>query len=361
MVGTSLASTKRNKIHIEFLRIICIYLVMFNHTGTNGFFLFSVAEYSKLYWFYMFISIACKVAVPIFFMISGALLLGKNESIQDIYQKRIFKYVIVLVGTSFLYQVYRHYFQGTDIGFVIGLKQIYSSNASVALWYLYSHIGVLIMLPLMRKMVRSMDNKDYVYIAVSSLIITGIIPIIQYYCSKGTLWLNDSFSASLITASNIMYVIMGYYFENILEEKYYNRKTVIALIGVSLLCIILCCFMTQYKADITGELSEGKSQAFHNSLIAVPAFTLYFCSKFFFMKVKANKKILWLIQLGGGTTFGIYLAEGILRERLLFVFIYLKPFLHILPACLIYIFVALIVGALIVAVLKKIPLLKEYI
>lgn len=39
---------QRDKVHIEILRIIAAYFVIFNHTNTKGFFLFSVYERGSL-------------------------------------------------------------------------------------------------------------------------------------------------------------------------------------------------------------------------------------------------------------------------------------------------------------------------
>lgn len=97
---------KQKLVHLEAFRILAIYFVMFNHTGTNGFFLFSVAKGSRLYWPYMFISIACKFAVPLFYMVSGALLLNKEESISVVYKKRFSRMLIILVVVSALYKLY---------------------------------------------------------------------------------------------------------------------------------------------------------------------------------------------------------------------------------------------------------------
>lgn len=327
---------------------------MFNHTGTGGFFLFSIATQSPLYWFYMFLSIACKVAVPVFFMISGALLLGKEESIGTLYKKRVLKWVLVLIVTSMLYHVYNWHYNHAVLNFVQCFKDMYVKRASVALWFLYSYIGVLMMLPLLRKMVRSMTRNDYLYLAAGQLLLVGIIPIAQFYLSDGTLHLNGSFSATLFTASNIFYFVMGYFFERVLGERHYNKRTLLMLAAASCVVIGISCFMTQYKADLTGELSEGKSQVFHNALIALPVFTTYYGAKFFFMKRKVGDTLRCLIQFSGAATMGIYLAERVLRERLYFVFNDLKPVLHSLPACLIHIFVCLVVGVIVFGILNKV-------
>lgn len=354
-------STKRDKLYIEILRILCILLVIFNHTSNKGFLLFLDARESKLYWLYMFLSVACKVAVPVFFMISGALLLGKKESIQELYKKRVWKYVVILVVISLFYQEYRHLFKGAEINIAEWFKQIYSSDVTTPLWYLYSYIGMLIMLPILQKMVCSMENADYIYLAICYVMITGIIPVAQFYFSHGTITLNSSFSAPIMTAENIFYVLMGYYFEHVLDEKYYNKMVAMILAVASVCCIAVCCFMIQYKMNIVGELTRYEAQEFHSTLITIPTFAVYFCTRYLFMKISIKESVKSMIRFVGSTTFGIYLAEEMLRDRLLFVFEYFKPFIHTFPACLVYIFAVFFAGILILAILKKIPVIRKYI
>ena len=95
---------QRKKMYIEFIRIIAGFFVIFNHTRERGFFLFaSYPENSIQYWLYLFLSVFCKFSVPMFFAISGALLLSKDEPIKELYKKRVLKMVLVLLLFSFLY------------------------------------------------------------------------------------------------------------------------------------------------------------------------------------------------------------------------------------------------------------------
>ena len=76
-----MAEKKDRLLHIEVLRVIAAFLVIFNHTGSLGFTLFQRYESSTfLYWLYLFFSVLCKIGVPLFFMISGALLLRTGSS-----------------------------------------------------------------------------------------------------------------------------------------------------------------------------------------------------------------------------------------------------------------------------------------
>ena len=92
-------------IHLEIMRIVAIFFVIFNHTAKNGFWLFSLYPPDSFqYWTYLFLSVFCKFSVPLFFAISGALLLGNDqESIRTVWAKRILKILVVLVAFSFLY------------------------------------------------------------------------------------------------------------------------------------------------------------------------------------------------------------------------------------------------------------------
>ena len=93
-------ATKGKKIYIEVLRCIAIFFVIFNHTEEYGFDLYKETAETLPYIIYLTISILCKAAVPIFFMISGAMLLGKEESIKTLYKKRVLRFLMVIIVVS---------------------------------------------------------------------------------------------------------------------------------------------------------------------------------------------------------------------------------------------------------------------
>lgn len=352
---------RRNLLHIEMLRIIAIYLVMFNHTGERGYTFFSLAQDSPLYWFYMFFSVACKAAVPIFFMISGALLLGKEESIGELYRKRVLRFLGILVVISFIYYVYDALKRGLEFSLQDYFTTMYSTQVSVALWFLYSYLAMLVMLPLLRLMVKGMRGEHYLYLALWQVILTGVIPMAQYCLSHGTLLLNPFFNPILITAQNVFYVIMGYYFEHILEEKYYTGKNLLAGIALSFAAIAVSCAVTQYQIKVDNVCNPEILERFFNCLIAIPTFTAYFGAKYFFKKHQPAGRSRKLIETVGGTTFGIFLLEGILRDSTKSVRDLCEPYIKSFPACLVWILVALLLGAAIVWLLKKIPGVKRWI
>ena len=69
----------KKRLDIELMRIIAAFFVLYNHTGANGFSKFlSYDPHTFHYWLYLFLSISCKVSVPLFLVIAGALMLGRE-------------------------------------------------------------------------------------------------------------------------------------------------------------------------------------------------------------------------------------------------------------------------------------------
>ena len=111
---------KRRKLNLDVLRIVACFLVIVNHTDNKM--LLSLTP-SKSWFVSAFIFYICKVAVPLFIMISGAVLLGKEESYKDLYKKRVLKTVLVILIFSFVYYIDKVRIDGA----VFSLKEFWQS------------------------------------------------------------------------------------------------------------------------------------------------------------------------------------------------------------------------------------------
>ena len=108
MKGQHVSTNQSRKVYLDLLRIISIGLVIFNHVP--GFYLFQ----SEPRILYVSISVITKIAVPIFFMISGALLLKKNESYCLVIHKRFIPYLIRLICFTGVYYGIRYGILGIE-------------------------------------------------------------------------------------------------------------------------------------------------------------------------------------------------------------------------------------------------------
>lgn len=348
------------KVYIDFLKIIAIYMVLFNHTNANGFILFTVARDSRFYLFYLFCAVFIKIAVPLFFMTSGALLLGKEESYKKLLTGRFSKYLVILVVSSFLIYLYsclRINSEGVSIRHFFRL--LYTSNASAACWYLYAYLAYILMLPLIRKLAVSMTKREYQWMFLAYGMMQ-MLSIADYILWKGDAIHNGHFSF-FITSNYIFYPLMGYYMDQKMKEEEFTRKKAVILIAASIAAILVCCFLTDYRCTRINEWTEAGCQLFFNTLIFLPTITVYYITRMWFLKHDVNEKVCRLITVVGGTTFGIYLTELMCRIETKFVFYYLQPLIHTFPACLIWILTACLLGGTIVLLLKRIPWLGKFL
>ena len=183
---------KNNKIlYLEILRILAAFFVIFNHTGINGFFLFSKYGVNTItFWLGAFFSIFCKFSVPMFFGISGILLLNKEESIKDIWKNRILKVFITLILISTLFYCYDVFYAKTEtFNLITYIKKLYTNGNNIVLWYLYGYMAFLICLPFLRSIVKHLEDKHYYYLIIIAILFNGIIPIIEWLFFKGTITL----------------------------------------------------------------------------------------------------------------------------------------------------------------------------
>lgn len=218
--------------HLDLLRLLAIYLVIFNHTSNRGYFLFADSVDSVLYFPYMLSSVFCKVAVPLFFMISGALLLPKQESLGRLFSKRILRMLLVLLLISVPYYVWLHRSQG--LGVSAFLTYIYGNSASTALWYLYSYIALLLMMPFLRSMVKAMQEKDFLYLIAGYVLVFGVVPCLEFILWKGSVTIHESYNPVLFMTPNIFYALVGYYLEHVADYGKRKKRTMVlgALLSV---------------------------------------------------------------------------------------------------------------------------------
>lgn len=135
----------------EDLRIVaaracaCVLVIVVHVAGWQFY------QFSSNWWASNVYDSVARVAVPLFFMMSGALLLRKDEPLRDFLRKRPLRLALPLAFWSLAYLAfYKAIGQGRAHGG--WLKTILGGPVEVHLWYLYAALGLYAFLPLLRKM-----------------------------------------------------------------------------------------------------------------------------------------------------------------------------------------------------------------
>lgn len=303
-------------IHIELIRILAAFLVIFNHTGSKGYFLFSSYPFATMpYFIYMAFSVFCKIAVPLFLMISGALLLKKDISLKKIFKDKILRIFIVLLIFTSIFYIRLHVLKYSNI-FTIKdfFIRLYKGDINIPYWYLYAYISFLLAFPFLRAIVKSLPEYGYQYLFVLSIIFISILPCLEYRFSLGEVSLNQYAKVSWLFTNIVVYPLMGYYLENVVDIEKVSKKKIFIAWGCAILGILVSCYMTYFKHRITGECNEVVSQDFLDSFVLPICIAVYLSIKYFCIKIKFSNIVNKIILSIGSCSFGIYLIHMAIIE-----------------------------------------------
>ena len=358
-------SFKDKKLYIEFLRTFAIFWVIFNHTEHKGFSLFTSYPANSIeFWIYLFLSVFCKLSVPLFFAISGSLLLNKEESIKDVYLKRITKICIALIVFSFIFYLQNIHDTSGTLSLHDFFKQLYISDWNYSYWYLYAFIPFLMSLPLLRPLVQNMKKEHFYYLFVCAIFFMAILPIGEYLLWHGKYTLNKNFRMAWIISDIVLYPCLGYFLEHKLDiEKI--KKWILPLWLINFITIFISCFMTFYKANLIDNYDISRIQTFYMSFVPVNVTTVFITAKYFFTKNTLSPTVSKIILSLGSATFGIYLLHILFLYLPVTISLWplLRDTLHINKMIVTFIICFLIMAVcyVITIITKKIPFINKLI
>ena len=346
----------RKHLYLEFLRVVAVFMVLFQHSKQFGSHLFLTTGNPFEYTLSLFLEIASQIAVPIFFMISGALLLGKEEDFRTLFRKRILRMAVVLVGVSAAYYVV---IALTVPGKSLGLHSVFDflqtlvhEPVTAPLWFLYAYLAVLLVLPLLRKLVKVLSTRDYIYLFVLQLLFVPMLCVLQTLVLRTTA--TEHFRIPLAMQQNVFFLLMGYFLHEKLPQERFTRKNAICLSFAGFAMILVGALVTHIVLLRDGYTVDNVSPLL-DRFTCLPAVSLFFCAKRISFPQKTEKTICFL----GANVFGVYLLEKGLRELLSPIAAQLTPVLTALPACLVWILAVFVAGQLITAVLRCIPPIRR--
>lgn len=324
--------------YLDFIKVLAMFMVVFNHTHN-----IISSQNMIVFIIHYFLFYFSKCAVPLFFMISGALLIGRNDSYKKIV-KRIIRVVIPMILIFLIW--------------VLLNKKFYfdSSFFPYWLWYLMALIAVYLFLPFINKMIKNLENKDYKIFFFIFLIIPSIfytIDIIYDICIQKQSIFNNELINNLITMP-IAYFMLGYYLNNkIITKKMKNCGIILLLVVLSIETLIavmlkrnnmMFFFLDNYKSVFVSLMSP----------------TLFIIVKYYFKNYTKKNEFSMLVSNLANNSFLIYLFHVIVIKLLL-----LTPFFkelvkfNSLEAAFVIVVITICLLDIMFTILKHIPILKN--
>lgn len=286
---------KEKNYNLELIRMVSFVLVIVIHV--TNYFCRAYGEISQgEYLFSLALDTAARFSVPCFFMISGTLLMGRNEPLKK-HARRLLRFLIALIVWSIIYYLWNTFYMGTSYD----LRNILSEPVEEHLWYLYAMSSIYLVLPFLQVICRGMSMKlEKVF-----LIVTTAAVIINYLL--GLIGQELYYDVPIVgDRCYVYYMFVGYYLYKYRRHIPLGQKPV----------LLICLAGMAATFGITLGVTMSREDHYEGALTYESFFIILAAVAFFlFMLRLGNSRVRFgararkVIDLFSRCSFGIYLIH----------------------------------------------------
>lgn len=365
-------SNRNRKIYFDILKILAILSVFYVHTGADGMHYYETTKGLGHYVSFMLRELTHTCSY-MFFMISGALLLGKEERLKVVLGKRVVRYGVLILLASLTRLIVYGLINGTPLTIMGVINGIYSTYVIEQYWFLHAYFAFLLLLPFLRLIAKGLKKNTALYLFGLMVVVNFILPYIEIALDLGPV------SVSLPLLEDIIVLpLMGYCIDSILKETFESLRLRVWVYGLALLALAADLAYT-YRMYMVGNVIPEM-----NGSYMVMTIGLFMLGRTLFSKIKWSKEEISSIDdskvnkpvhetkkekrpfslashlaMMGSSTLAIIVFEPEIREFTHPLYSVLKPYITWFPALAIWLIAALLVGTALSWVLKKIPGVKK--
>jgi surface polysaccharide O-acyltransferase-like enzyme len=327
---------------INYIRVIATISVLFLHVAAEIPTLYGEVPINT-WWIGNLVDSSVRFCVPLFIMISGALLLGKKMNTIDFLKKRVTRVLFPFLFWSFVYiavNVLFKLYTGKEIYILeYVLKQLRYGSAN-HLWFVYMILGLYLFIPILNVWINNSTPNDLKYYLIIWLI--TLFSALPFQLVFG-------FNIDLYYFSGFLgYLILGYYLSklNIKITKFSKANLYFIYFTGFIITSLGTYYLTQKELSFNESLYEYLTP--NVMLMSVAVFLLI---KDTMVTNKFLTKVIFLINKYSYGIFLIHILVLILLRKLSFYWAFLNPALSI-P---LVVAVCLSISLAIVYVTNKIP------
>ena len=330
---------------VDFMRFVGAFIVVLAHIDVWG---GGPDWVQKIYY------TISRNGVPLFFLMSGYLLLSKDEDTWTFFKKRAAKIIIPFLVWSIFYDVYAsNSFAGTGVTLDAILKmfiRILRGPRAAQLWFFYSLIGLYFFTPILRLFVARAKNSDILYYIALWFVIMPIMFILEEFTP-----LKNGFEL-YYAAGYVGYFLLGFYLGRLETTP---RLLWIALgLFVAGFAFTFAVFYLNLPPQ-NNELPFRSYPSLNIILMAIGAFILLKAAG-----ERISPRLACFSSLVSPSSFGIYLVHSILLVGMAAAWESLGFKTAAGPSLLVIPFVAVVAFLLswgVIFVMRKIPILRAIV
>jgi surface polysaccharide O-acyltransferase-like enzyme len=244
--------------------------------------------------------------VPLFVMLSGALLLGKDESVGRFFQKRLRKVMLPLVFWSFFYLAWN-----AANGKAVEWRRLLESPAYFHLWFFYMLIGLYVLTPILRAFLRTASRRIVYYALFVWVLWASILPTLEVLLD---------FDATFIPAgSNSPLHFLGYYVLGfVLRDQPFASWRERGLSALAFLVGFVATVLGTYQETVLsggGELGEAYYEYWSGNVALMALGVFVLCRGAASWLGAPERRVSRRYLLGAAeAVLGVYLAHVVVLE-----------------------------------------------
>lgn len=226
-------------LYFDVLNVISCVSVVCMHS--NGYFHSYVKD--GWWWLRVLVEVICYFAVPVFFMLSGATLLGYREKYPTLvfYKKRLRKTFFPYLVWSVIF--YSLFILNNDIS-TFPWREVLNNfiNGTIPYtnyWFFIPLFLLYLFIPFLSLIVISISDRLFILLCVLLLLLQFVFPMI---CSL----IDLDFETSLPIGGYVIYVLLGYLFA---KKDYEKNSKYITIIGSLALVALIIRYIVLYSAS----------------------------------------------------------------------------------------------------------------
>lgn len=295
----------KRRLDYDILRICSMLAVVYLHTAAGA---LRVPSNVVVWQFANGLTALFTTAVPLFFMLSGALLLSnpKTADIPTLFKARLPKVLVPLVAWSLAVVAISLVRSGSDVA-LPKLTALLNTPILVPYWFLYALIPMYLISPFLKKMADGLTGQHWGYMIGLWLVLTIGLRTLRYFIPIESV--AALFQEHWTLNINFVSGYLGYFLLGAALERWKNppSRKILWISGIALYLII--AVGTAFDTLPTEVYSE-RYKSYLNLFAALLAIVVFLLVKAYCSEKNSGKAVTAL----SGLSFGIYLVHPLAIE-----------------------------------------------
>lgn len=290
----------KRRFDLDLTRVLCMCAVVYLHAASAS---FHDLDNRPLWAMSNAVNAFAALAVPLFFMMSGALVLSQSSTNHPavVLKRRVGKVLVPLLAWSAVMLLYTALVQGREAA-VAGLKTILNTPANTAYWFLYALVPMYLLSPALKAMTDGLDRRQWRYLLLLWLGLTlGLATVRSFLPQAWQLTFTEHWTLNVNAVGGYLgYFLLGAYLDRL--DKLPARQLLVWGTVAAAVVTAVAAWVDSYARGLWSDRFTGYLTVF-TALRAAGAFLLL---KSLFGEKETRSR--WWKLLSGGS-FCVYLAH----------------------------------------------------